>query len=89
MPTPDKVLKNYCCFSYEHFFLLPYLLCPFTWWFWLTLVAQTVKHLPARWETQVHPLEKAVATHSSILTWRIPEEPGRLQSTGWQRVRHD
>ena len=37
------------------------------------------------------PLEKEMATHSSILAWRIPlaEEPGRLQSTGSQRVRHD
>ena len=36
-------------------------------------------------------LEKEMATHSSILFWRIPwtEEPGRLQSVGWQRVRHD
>ena len=37
------------------------------------------------------PLEKAMATYSSILAWRIPwtEEPGRLQSRGSQRVRHD
>ena len=37
------------------------------------------------------PLEKGIATHSSILAWRIPwtEEPGRLQSMGLQRVRHD
>ena len=37
------------------------------------------------------PLEKEMATHSSILAWRIPwtEEPGRLQSTGSQRVGHD
>ena len=40
---------------------------------------------------QEDPLEEDVATHSSILAWRIPwtEEPGRLQSIGWQRVRHD
>ena len=40
------------------------------------------------WE---HPLEKGMATHSSILAWRIPwrEEPGRLQSMGSQRVMHD
>ena len=58
------------------------------------LVAQRLKHLPATWETQVQslgqedPLEKETATHSSILAWRIPwmEEPGRLQSTGLQRV---
>ena len=37
------------------------------------------------------PLEEGMATHSSILAWRIPwtEEPGRVQSTGWQRVRHE
>ena len=62
-----------------------------------SLVAQMVKHLPAVQETQVWllhwegPLEKGMATHSSILIWRIPwiEEPGRLQSMGSQRVRHD
>ena len=37
------------------------------------------------------PLKKSMATHSSILAWRFPwtEDPGGLQSTGWQRVRHD
>ena len=61
------------------------------------LVAQTVKCLPVMLETQVQslgwedPLEKEMATHSSILAWRIPwiEEPGKLQSTGSQRVGHD
>ena len=56
-----------------------------------------VKNLPAMQETQVwslgweDPLEKGMATHSSILAWRIPwiEEPGGLQSMGSQRVRHD
>ena len=51
-----------------------------------SLVAQTVKYLPAVWETQVRslgwkdPLEKEMATHSSTLAWKIPwtEEPGRL-----------
>jgi len=40
---------------------------------------------------QEDPLEEGMATHSSILAWRIPwtEEPGGLQSTGLQRVRHD
>ena len=40
---------------------------------------------------QEDPLEKGMATHSSTLAWRIPrtEEPGRLQSTGLQKVRHD
>ena len=61
------------------------------------LVAQTVKNLPAMQEAWVQflgqedPLEKGMATHSSILAWRIPwtEEPGCLQSVGLQRVRHD
>ena len=54
-------------------------------------VAQRVRHLPAMQETWVRSLEKEMATHSSILAWRIPwtEEPGGLQSTGLQRVRHD
>ena len=63
----------------------------------ITLVAQMVKCLPAMWETRVRsldqedPLEKEMATHSSILAWKIPwtEEPGRLQFMGLQRVRHD
>ena len=62
-----------------------------------SLVAQRLKHLLAMWETWVRslswedPLEKEMATHSSILAWRIPwtEEPGGLQSTGSQRVGHD
>ena len=62
-----------------------------------SLVAQVVSNLPAMQETQVQslnqkdPLEKEIATHSSILAWRIPwtEGPGRLQSMGSQRVRHD
>ena len=62
-----------------------------------SLVAQMVKNLPAMQETQVQslgwedPLEKGMTTHTSILAWRIPktEEPGGLESMGWQRVRHD
>ena len=62
-----------------------------------SLVAQTVKSLPAMQETWVQslgwedPLEKEMATHSSILAWKIPwmEEPGGLQFTGSQRVRHN
>ena len=62
-----------------------------------SLVAQVVKNLPAMQETWVQslgqedPLEKGMATHSSILAWEIPwtEEPGGLQSMGLQRVRHD
>ena len=64
---------------------------------WASLLAQMMKHLPAICEAQVwflgweDPLEKEMATHSSILAWRIPwtEEPGRLQSIGLQRVRDD
>ena len=60
-------------------------------------MAQTVKNLPALWETQVQSLgwedclKKGMATHSSILAWEIPwtEEPGGLQSMGSQRVGHD
>ena len=56
-----------------------------------------VKNLPIMQETQVQslgredPLEKGMATHSSILAWRIPwrEEPDGLQSMGSQRVGHD
>ena len=61
------------------------------------MVAEIVKHLPAMLETQVQslgpedPLEKEMATLSSILAWKIPwsKEPDRLQSLGLQRVGHD
>ena len=67
------------------------------WRFQASLVAQMVKNPPAMWETWVRslgredPLEKAMATHSGILAWRIPwtEEPGGLQSMGLQRFGHD
>ena len=62
-----------------------------------SLVVQSVKKLPAVQETQVQslgqedPLEKEMATYSSILAWKIPwtEEPGGLQSMGLQRARHN
>ena len=61
-----------------------------------SLVAQMVKNLPAMQETQLQSLgqedvlEKGMATHSSILAWRIwTKEPGGLQSMGSQRVRHN
>ena len=62
-----------------------------------SLVAQTVKRLSTMWETRVRSLrredhlEREMAIHSSTIAWKIPwtEEPGRLQSTGSQRVRHD
>ena len=57
-------------------------------------MAQTVKNLPAMWETWVRslgwedPLEKGMATHLSILAWEIPwmEEPGGLQSMEFQEL---
>ena len=62
-----------------------------------SLVAQMVKSLPAIWEAWVQclgwedPLEKEMATHSSILAWKIPwmKDPGRLQSIGLQKVGHN
>ena len=68
-----------------------------TWTSLASLEAQMVKNLPAAQETRVRslgqedPLEKVLATHSSILAWRIPwtEEPDGLQSMGSQRVGHD
>ena len=64
--------------------------------FGASLVAQMIKSLPAMWKTQVRSLgwedlEKEMATHSSILAWKIPwmKEPGGLQSMGSQRVGHD
>ena len=64
---------------------------------WRILVAQIAKNSSAVQETQVQslgredPLEKEMATLSNIIAWKIPwtEEPGGLQSTGSQRVRHD
>ena len=63
----------------------------------VSLVAQTVKNLPAMLDTQVqslgreYPLEEGMATHSNILPWRIPwtEEPGGLLSMESQRIGHD
>ena len=62
-----------------------------------SLVAQMVKRLSTMQETRVQslgwedPLEKEMAIHSRTIAWKIPwtEEPGRLQSLGSQRVRHD
>ena len=83
--TSCKRLSGYYCFHLS-----------FAKYPWASLVGQRLKRLPAMWETWVQslgwedPLEKEMATHSSILAWRIPwtEEPGGLQSTGLQRVRH-
>ena len=64
---------------------------------WTSLVSQMVKRLPTMWETRVQslgqedPLEKEMATHSSVLAWRIPGtgEPGGPPSMGSHRVGHD
>ena len=64
---------------------------------WASLIAHLVKNLPTMQETQVQslgqegPVEEEMATHSSILAWRIPwtEEPDGLQSIGLQRVGYD
>ena len=65
--------------------------------YWNFVRSQMAKHLPVMWETQVQslvgedPLEEGMATHSSVLAWRIPwmEEPGGIQCMRSQRVRHD
>ena len=77
-------------------------LCSAVWWwphvaYRTSLVAQKVKRPPEMWKTWIWSLgwedllEKEMATHSSTLAWKIPwtEEPGRLQSMGSQRVRHN
>ena len=64
---------------------------------WAFLEAQMVKNLPAMQDTRIQSLgqedllEKEMETHSSIRAWKIPwmDKPGRLQSMGSQRVRHD
>ena len=69
----------------------------YTYTYGASIMVQTMKNPPAMQETQVpslgreDPLEKEMATYSIILAWRIPwkEEPGGLQSTGSQRVRHN
>ena len=79
---------------YLNFFLV---IIPFTLFIVASLVAHKVKSLPEMRETQVQslggekPLEKEMETHSSVLAWRSPwtEDPGRLQSMGSQRVRHN
>ena len=86
-------LQPYCLWSYVTF---PFCLMKSS-WIKASLVAQMVMCLPAMLETWARssdredPLEKEMAIHSSTLAWKIPwtEEPGRLQSMGSQRVRHD
>ena len=85
-----------------HNLLLEIKMQNYHWKYWnstvkASLVAQRLKHPPAMRETWVRslgredPLDKGMATHSSILAWRIPwtEEPGGLQSVGSKRVGHD
>ena len=77
------------CPRYKLF--IGYVIC---WYFLQFMVTQMVKNPPAVQETRVRslgredPLEKGMATHSSVLAWGIPwtEEPGGVQSMGWQRV---
>ena len=85
-------------FVYAFFFLIHHKnIWKATFSIWATLVTQMVKNLPSVQEIGVRSLgqedqlEMGIATHFSILAWRIPwtEEPGGLQSMGLQRVRHD
>ena len=85
-PSVSLSLLSLSYFSHSLFFT-----------FFLSMVSQMVKNLPAVQETWVQSLgredtvKKGMATHSIILAWRIPwtEEPGGLQSVGLQRVGHD
>ena len=90
---------NFCCIQCQlwAFHIWPYHFEEFPFTCEASLVAHTVKRLPAMWETRVWSLgwddhlEKEMATHSSTLAWKIPwtEEPGRLQSMGSQSVRYN
>ena len=92
---PDSLIGSFIYLSilctFNMLFSFPYPIC------WSSLVAQMVKRLSAMQETRVRslgqedPLEKEMAAHSSTLAWKIPytEEPRKLQSMGWQRIRHD
>ena len=101
---PTKALASHsgfsCPNSLRHYLLFSkflYLWSPKAFLLRTSPVAQMIKCLPTMWETQVQSLgrkdllEKEMATHSSILAWKIPwtEEPGRLQSMGSQRVGHN
>ena len=95
----------FICFNYILLLNIPKMIYRFmlskinyvNFWACVSLVAQRLKWLPPMRDTRVRslggedPLEKEMATHSSILPWRIPwtEELGRLQSTGSQRVGYD
>ena len=85
LPTSEVCCEEVVYFSVSILSIKYLLVC-----YWASLIAQLVKNLPAMQETWVRflgwedPLEKEMATHSSILAWRIPwtEEPGGLQSMG-------
>ena len=91
----DSILKSRDITFPTKVFIVKAMVFPVVMYGCASLVAQMVKHLPAMQETRVRslgledPLEKEMATHSSILTWRIPwtAETGGLQSMGLQRVR--
>ena len=86
----NKLTSAFSCAG--QVFLTPFILAN-----WASLVAQLVKNLPAMRETRVRSLgwedllEKEMATHPSLLAWKIPrtDEAGGLQSMGSQRVRHN
>ena len=97
MWLPQK-FSRYPCQILHYTILLNYIYYHLTYSnLWTSLMAQMVKRLPTTQETWVQSLcredllEKEMTTHSRILTWKIPwtEEPGRLQSTGSQRVGDD
>ena len=86
----QSLKKFFFSFKITMLFMLPFNI-------WASLVAQLVKNPPAMRETSVRslgredPREKEMATHSSILAWKIPwtEEPAGLQSMEFQRVGHN
>ena len=94
---PFKHYNSFCSFDFKLIRSLYQLLQNWNKLQWFPCVAQVVKNLPAMQETQIQsldqedPLEKGMATQSSILAWRIPwtEKPGGLQSMESHRVRHD
>ena len=89
----ETIYHNIILYLFRDICSILYCLC----YYWDSLVAQLVKNLPAVQETRVQslgwkdPLEKEMATHSSILAWEISwtEEPGGQQSMRLQRVGHD
>ena len=97
VPAPVHQLFYYCTFQGVCVLSRSVISEPHVSYTVASLVAQTVKRLPAMWETwvlslgQEDPLEKEMATHSSTHAWKIlwTKEPGRLQSMGSQTVGHD